>query len=531
MAGRDALEVERKYTVDQSTPAPRLVELPGVERTGKPVTHYLNALYFDTADLVLAAHGITLRRRTGGLDAGWHLKLPAPKGARTEVTEPLGAEDDGEGAPEVPQRLRGLVAVHVRGRELVPVARLRTRRLSFPLLDASGTVLAEATDDHVDAEALLPPPGDRNSTDPEAGAGRTQAWREWELELVDGSEDLLEAADRLLADAGVHPAELPSKLARALGPSYPSQPGQRRTPKRKGPAAVVLQDYLQRQADALKAADPEVRRDAPDSVHQLRVSARRMRSALATYRPLVDADAANHLRDELKWLAHEVGDARDVEVMRERLVELAEAEPDELLMGDVVERIEQECASGYREAHATGLEALDSERYFRLLDALDAFVADPPLERAGRKKAHKAVAKLVAKDLKRLQKAVRAAEDAEDAAESGDAEDSAVDEALHEVRKKAKRLRYAAEAAGAVHGKRAAKTEKAAEEIQEVLGDLQDSVVSRDFLRELAVQAHAEGVNTFSLGRLHALEQETAVRARESFERQWIAFRKDAKPL
>jgi CHAD domain-containing protein len=387
------------------------------------------------------------------------------------------------------------------------VARLTTRRTVVLLLDTQGSALAEFCDDHVESEA--PPAG-----------GLRQAWREWEIELIGGEEGLLSAADDLLADEGVHPAELPSKLARALGPSYPRRPERAARPKRKGPAGVVLLARLQAQAEALKAMDPQVRQDAPDAVHQLRVAARRMRSALATFRPFVDAERADRLRDELKWLSQTVGQARDVEVMRGRLAELTGGEPAALVVGPVAERIRRESEDRYRQAHEVGLVALDSERYFRLLDTLDAFLAEPPLsERAG-KAARKAVAKRVAKDIERLHDAVDAAEEAED----DDADQDTIDAALHEVRKKAKRLRYAAEAARPVLGKRAKRLARAAEQIQETLGELQDSVVSREHLLGLAAQAHEEGDSAFSFGRLHALEEQRAAEARTRFALDWADF-------
>jgi CHAD domain-containing protein len=253
--------------------------------------------------------------------------------------------------------------------------------------------------------------------------------------------------------------------------------------------------------------------DAPDAVHQLRVAARRLRSALASFRKLMDGPAPGSLRAELQWLAGTVGGARDTEVMLGRLRELVSAEPPALLLGPVAQQIEENLGAVHHEARAAGLAALDSDRYFRLLDALEAFLAHPPLTVAAGRGSRQTIGELVSAERRRLKKAVRAATGA-----TGTAQEDA---ALHEVRKSAKRLRYAAEAAAPVFGKQASWLAQAAEGIQEVLGDLQDSVVTRETLRTLAAQSAAGGGNGFSYGRLHALEQQRGEDARARFHLAW----------
>lgn len=501
MAGSAAVEAERKFDVDRGGNVPALTSLPGVMRVGPPVEHRLEAVYFDTEDLALAAQGITLRCRTGGTDAGWHLKLPLGPDRREEIREPLGGS-------AVPERLQRLTRAHVRGRPLVAVARIATNRTSRPLLGEGGAVLAEFSDDRVLSQSLLP-------------SGTGLEWREWELELVDGTPDLLDAAEALLRGHGVRPASHRSKLARALGDSYPPAAGPPEDPTRKGPASAVMLSYLHRQAETLKAMDRAVREDEPDSVHQFRVAARRMRSVLAAYKKMADRDTVDRLREELKWAAAAVGGVRDLEVMRERLLELTAAEPPELVMGPVAQRLAEELGARHRAAREAGAAALDSPRYFGLLDALDAFLEDPPLTSAARRKAGKAIARRVDADLGRVRDAARAAREAK-GTETADA-------ALHEVRKCAKRARYTAESAKATHGKRAKKTAKEAARIQKTLGALQDSAVTRELLRELAVAAFLEGANTFSYGRLHALEQHLADDARARYAQQWARF--NPKPL
>lgn len=212
MAGSGKIEVERKYDVEEGDELPALASLPGVDRVGPAEEESLDALYFDTAELALASRRITLRRRTGGHDAGWHLKLPVAVGERQEFTAPLGKEPE-----SVPRRLRQLVRVHTRDQDVIAVARLKTKRTMHRLLAADGSTLAEFSDDRVDSQALLEPQAHTT-------------WREWEIELIDGTKRLLKGADALVAETGHEPSALPSKLARGLGGQYP--PGRTSSPGR-----------------------------------------------------------------------------------------------------------------------------------------------------------------------------------------------------------------------------------------------------------------------------------------------------------
>src|SRR5580692_7896133 len=116
------LEIEQKFDVDPGFERPSFGGLAGVS-AADPVLYHLSATYFDTADGRLAASKITLRRRTGGTDEGWHLKLPAGSGARREVHEPLGSSEQ-----DVPAALAGRVAEVTGGAPLAPIAILNTER-------------------------------------------------------------------------------------------------------------------------------------------------------------------------------------------------------------------------------------------------------------------------------------------------------------------------------------------------------------------------------------------------------------------
>jgi inorganic triphosphatase YgiF len=195
-------ETERKYEAESSFVLPSLAGLAGVAAVSPPRTHDLSAVYFDTADLHLLAARITLRRRTGGPDPGWHLKLPAGVDTRREIHAPLGSST---GA--VPAGLADRVSGSTGGRQLQPIARLETTRTVRHLTGPDGEVLAEVADDLVTGS--LPEPG--------PAAWRVAAsWREIEVELAAGSAGLLDAVAAALQQAGARPSATASKLARLL---------------------------------------------------------------------------------------------------------------------------------------------------------------------------------------------------------------------------------------------------------------------------------------------------------------------------
>ena len=490
------VEIETKYDVDERTSLPALHSLPGVARVEQPIELDQQAVYYDTAGLDLATNKVILRRRTGGVDDGWHVKFPKSSGARLEVHHPLGRS-----TRNVPIAVVRTVRVHVRDHDLLPVVQLNTKRTVHRLLDEAGQVLAELADDRVTATVE---------------GGEPESWREWEVELVGGDQSLLEAADALVKSAGARPASGPSKLARALGDRVlPREDFQ--LPSKPRTTDLFLA-YAAAQVQAIRERDPEVRRDVPDSIHKFRVATRRLRSALATYRPVIDRAAGDEIRAELKWLAGELGVARDAEVQREHFAAEVGEQPVELVMGRVAGRIDDHLRAVYKKGRAVALAALETERYFRLLDTLDELIAKPPVTGNDRKAA-KQLPDLLDHDWRRMRGHVRRADAAETTAEQ--------DHELHEVRKAAKRLRYAAESAVPVRGDEASALATRAEEVQEVLGEHQDSVVSRQLLHQLALEVYQEGGNTFTYGLLHATEAARGTSSRDAFFALWptLTFR------
>ncbi|MFF2232477.1 CYTH and CHAD domain-containing protein [Streptomyces anulatus] len=481
-------EIERKYEATDDTRLPDLTRAAGVDRTVHHGLTELDAVYYDTADLRLAADALTLRRRTGGADEGWHAKFPVAVGVRDEIHEPL--------SDAVPPSLAALLRSRTRHAEIAPVVRLLSSRDVHHLTAADGTLLAEVSVDKVIAERLA---GE--------GSGATATWTEIEVELADdGDPAILDAVEKRLRKAGVHPAESPSKLARALTETTPVRHGEGREKDAPHTAGDHVLAYVRKQISAIVRLDPAVRRDLPDSVHKMRVATRRLRSTFKSHRKILDREATDPLGAELKWLAAELGLDRDQEVLDERLGSRIEALPATLTLGPVRGRLRAWSAARRTGSRRRIIDVLDGKRYLDLLDALDALSADPPLRPAAGRAPGKALPRAVLKDYERLAARVGHA--------LGQPPGPERDAALHEARKAAKRARYAGEAARPALGKPAKRFTKRVKAVQTVLGDHQDSVVAREALRMLAIQSHAAGETAFTWGLLYG-QEEAAAEARE----------------
>nr|WP_063818039.1 CYTH and CHAD domain-containing protein [Herbidospora sakaeratensis] len=475
-----AIEIEDKFDVPDEFVVPDLLGVKGVEAESGPKSHQLVAVYFDTPDLRLATRGITLRRRRGGDDSGWHLKLPKAAGVRQEIQLPLTRS-----AKIVPPELAAQVLVYTRGHALVPVAELATKRSVTRLLDGDEQVLAEVADDRVKGTVYGEPP-------------RIERWREVEVELVKGDEALLKRVGKRVLKAGAATGGSANKLGRLLGEAVQKLP---QSPA-EGTVGAAVFAYLRSQTDALIAQDGRVRRQEEDAVHKARVACRRMRSAFRAFSSIVTESDA--LQEELRWLGEVLGEVRDLEVIQARFGKELDGLDDHLIVGPVRARLLDDLKLQEQEGYERAREAMNGERYFALLDALDE-----PYVFTGRatREAGPALAKIVAKEWKRVHKKHDIAQAMDDPHER--------EIAMHDVRKAAKRARYTAEAAGM--GDEAAR----AEAIQEALGTYQDGVVAQETLEKEAAKARAAGEDTFTYGVLAGLERAAAERARDKFPKLW----------
>jgi CHAD domain-containing protein len=381
---------------------------------------------------------------------------------------------------------------------LGPVATLVTNRTAYVLRDDAGQSLVELTDDLVSVV--------------NAGhvAGR---FREIEVEDMGGGVTAIEAVGGLLRASGAVGGEFVPKVVRALGPQASAEPDPPH-PSKVGldePASVAVRDMLRRDVRRLIALDTGVRRDADDAAHQMRVTARRIRSVLKTFRPLLDPAWAGSLRRELAWLADSLSTTRDSEVLLERLLHDLDEVPADLVVGPVRARLEQVVRGNLAVGRESIDAALSSERYIVLLERLVDAGWEPFTSPAGERPTGKAVPRLVRACWNDLCTGVQGLDRAD-----------ASPDAWHKVRIEAKRLRYSCEAATPTFGRPAHKLSRIAAGLQDSLGENQDATIAADLLRSVATSRGGSTI-AFTLGLMHARQSEIGAAARVEFRVQWKA--------
>ena len=497
-------EVERKLRVPDEFALPDLVAAGIITGIRTHPVREMTAVYHDTGALALFRWGTTLRRREGGPDEGWHLKLPVPgaePGTRDELHLPLSTGRIGV----VPAALADIVSPLTRGEPLEPQVTVRTVRAPAELVDRDGTARLELSDDRVVAH--------------DARGREVSAFREIEVEALRADDPaahlLLEQVVSALVAAGAEPGSQ-SKAAQALGPraTGPADVPEIPLPAEGAFAADVVRTAISAHTRQFLLADVAVRRDLPDAVHRMRVSARRLRSVLRTFGPLLDREWASMLRTELGWIASELGAIRDTEVLMARLDEDADllGELDgRAARGIVDERLSARIAAG----RSGALAALRSDRHAWLIEDLVTGATAPHLVDAAYRPAEDVLPELLHRSWRSLDKAVRRLRI------DGPAE------AWHTTRITAKRARYSVDAVVDLLGARTARLADALADVTEILGEHQDACVAQEVTRELA--AGASGAQAFALGRLHDVESEREMLARLAFLELWPEVRRAAK--
>ncbi|SEL27706.1 CYTH and CHAD domain-containing protein [Streptacidiphilus jiangxiensis] len=463
-----------------------------VARAADSGTQVLDAVYFDTPDHGLLQRGVTLRRRAGGQDQGWHLKIPGEHGGRREFGWPLGAASN----EQVPEGLGNLARAYARGQTLRPVAHLLTHRRRRVWLDADSHPLAEVASDHVAARVL---DGHHSGGAP---AAELSTWDETEIELTGGGPGLLEDTARHLAERGIFPAERGIKLARALHcAGLDTRPAPPADLAGAGKTARAVVAALRQLTDHLTSLDPAVRLDEEDAVHQMRVTARRLRSLLRACERLWDGHRADDLAADLRWLGHQLGAYREPEALRARLTAQARELPTDCTPGEAERKLRKFLGRRCRHAHRVLVAAMSSRRYYTLLDRLESFVADPPLA-AGQHPGSARAARILRRERRRARRRLRMA--------LGLPPGQRRDQALHRARKAAKRTRYVAESLQPILGPEAKHQQSRHQEIHKRLGRHQDARSAEQALADLAHTGGTRPSEAFSLGVLRARQRDSS---------------------
>jgi CHAD domain-containing protein len=263
-------------------------------------------------------------------------------------------------------------------------------------------------------------------------------------------------------------------------------------------ARDVVGDYLSEQCTVIIDSENQLRA-GENIIHPTRVAVRRLRSTIRVFSELFDPSEAAHLEEELVWWAGLLGSVRDIDILAQRQAALLDELPAELTLGPVASTIQAELAVRRKQATDAMLEALDSERYRKLVGLVHHWRSDPPFTAAADAppdsidSAIKKARKKVGRRLSNAVSALRAGEPS--------------DELFHRARKASKRHRYAVEAALPVWGGKADKIISQRKDLQDLLGNHQDSIVSAAFLRELGGRLGIRsGQNGFSYGILYARE-------------------------
>ena len=423
------------------------------------------------------------------------VKLPVAHGDALERLEHLIPGD----SDEPPPAATALILSIVRSAPLQLIARINTVRHRIVVRDADGAEVAEIDDDEVSVID---------------GVRLAARFREIELELAEGTDDQIAAAlTRKLQAAGAGRPDPVPKIVRAVGPraleppdiALPGPLDLASTPRE------VLTSAIARSVAKLVQRDPGVRIDADDeAVHQARVATRRLRSDLRTFRDALDMHWSEPLRDELKWLGERLGRVRDADVLLARLEEHLDALPHADANGatELLDTLRTERAQARDEL----LTAMGSERYLSLLDRLVAATHGVPPSPDG-DDLDAELEDVVQRPWKKLRNAVESLDD------------DPPDEELHEVRIRAKRARYAAEAVSPACGRDARRFAKRMTDVQDVLGEHQDAVVAEQWLRS-QLSVTASGPMLFVAGELAAVERAASRAARARFPQVWQRARR-----
>jgi triphosphatase len=473
----------------------------------------LSDVYYDTQDWRLYRAGYALRvRNTDGQSAEATMKalVPAEGGLRRrrEISEPIESVETLKVIPgPVGERVRRLAGTA----DLRPLFEVHTHRHTYALRtgtpssgeiveDTSGNIRQQNSEQDaiVVAEIAL----DESEIFANGGASthlsRVEVEVGSDVAIHDGVGDFVEVLREALNLRPTRTSKFRTGLSVAgLNPEVDPDLGPTEIDATLSAGEVAFA-ILRRHFAAMLAHEPGVRLgEDPEELHDMRVATRRLRAALKLYSDVLPKRSERYERD-LRWVAGALGEVRDLDVHLQRLSEEASAN------GEVLEEIVALLRERRVEARRRMLEALDSNRYERLLASFSGTL------RRGRSPTPTAPVLEAAPDLLRDRyKKVRK--------RANTLREDSPPEHFHELRKKGKRLRYALEPLQEIYGKPAQKMVKLLKEIQDDLGDHQDLIVAAGLMEELGVAGDCPPQAVFSMGSMAEGYRREASKIRAGF--------------
>jgi triphosphatase len=455
----------------------------------------LRDVYYDTEDwrLYRAGYALRVRRDNESAEATMKALMPSEGGIRRrrEISEPLKGVQTPKGIPgPVGERVRRVAG----SADLRPLFEVSTRRRTFALCSetpSSGEIVEDTSGNirlqNSEQDAIVLAEVALDESEIFANGGDSTHLSRVEVEvgsdaaIHDGVRDFVEVLKEALKlrptrtskfRTGLSVAGLSPEVAPDLGPTEIDA-----TLSCGGVAFAILRRHF----GQMLAHEPGVRLgEDPEELHDMRVATRRLRAALKLYSDFLPKRAERYERD-LRWVAGALGEVRDLDVHLEGLSEEASRN------GEILEELVSLLRERRNEARRGMLEALDSNRYERLIASFSATL------RRGRSPTPTSPILEVAPNLirdryKKVRKSAnRLSEDSPP-------------EHYHDLRKKGKRLRYALEPLQEIYGKQAKKMVKLLKKTQDDLGDHQDFIVASGLMEELGVAGDRPPQVIFSMG-------------------------------
>lgn len=293
--------------------------------------------------------------------------------------------------------------------------------------------------------------------------------------------------------------------------------------------ATALAKIVAEQLERLTRHEPATRagRDS-EALHQMRVAIRRLRAAMRFFEGALPARTRGALDDELRWLGRALAPVRDLDVQLERFgAEGAHGEADPAHVSDdpdahdarhaaLLDALREWLGSQREAGRVAMLEVLDGERYPRLVARLERIAAGQ--ERLLVRARGTAVAWRGADAIEKAHK--RVLKQGRRVGSPARARD------LHELRIRAKRLRYVLEFVSDLSGREGRRLVKDLADLQELLGEHQDACVAADVLRRFIESAPAAeaSARAAAVASLLAGEHHRASEARGRFAKAWKRF-------